>query len=164
MSGDEGERGREGRIAGLQRSPGGVPKLPVASAAVSAAGMAGDRQRNLKFHGGPARALCLYSMELIDALVAEGHGVVPGALGENVTIAGLDWSLMRPGARVALGEVLAEVTSFTAPCRNIAYPFRDGDFMRVSEKVNRGWSRVYARVATAGLVTVGDVARVLPAP
>lgn len=164
MSGRPGEDRMSGRIVGLQRSPGGVPKRPVSSAAVTSAGMAGDRQRNLKFHGGPSRALCLYSMELIDALVAEGHEIVPGSLGENVTIAGLDWRQMRPGARVELGNAVTEVTSFTAPCRNIAYPFRDGDFMRVSEKINPGWSRVYVRVVTGGILTIGDSAVVFPAP
>jgi MOSC domain-containing protein YiiM len=144
------------RIVGLQRSPGGVPKLPVERAAVTATGMEGDRQRNRRFHGGPTRALCLYSSERIEALVAEGHRVVPGALGENVTIAGLDWALVQPGASLALGDAVVKVTSFTAPCRNIAHPFHDGDFMRVSQKAHPGWSRVYVRVVQGGVLSLGD--------
>ncbi len=50
----------DGRIVQLNTSPGGVPKLPVPEAEVTPSGMAGDRQRNLRFHGGPRRALCLY--------------------------------------------------------------------------------------------------------
>jgi MOSC domain-containing protein YiiM len=146
----------DGRVTGLQRSAGGVPKLPVDRAIVRAAGMEGDKQRDRRFHGGPDRALCLYSQERIDALVAEGHPVRPGVLGENVTIFGLPWDEVRPGARLKIGAVEAEVTAFTSPCRNIAGGFLDGVFTRVGQKVNPGWSRVYARILSEGPITVGD--------
>ena len=95
----------DGRVTGLQRSAGGVPKLPVERAMVSVGGMEGDRQANRKYHGGPDRALCLYSQELLDALAAEGHPLERGTLGENVTVAGLRWEQVRPGVRLRLGEV-----------------------------------------------------------
>ena len=146
-----------GRVAGLQRSGGGVPKLPIERTAVHLTGMEGDWQRNRKFHGGPDRALCLYSLELLDALVREGHPAGAGKMGENVTISGIDWRLMQPGRRVRIGRVLAELTAFAAPCRNIAGAFRQHDFTRVSEKLHPGWSRVYARVVRDGEIAVGDV-------
>ena len=67
-----------GRVVGLQQSHGGVPKRPVDSATVHARGMDGDRQRKRLIHGGPKRALCLYSQERIEALAAEGHPIAPG--------------------------------------------------------------------------------------
>ena len=146
----------EGRITGLQRSNGGVPKLAVEAATVSDRGMEGDRQRNRRFHGGPERALCLYSQERIDALRAEAHPIVRGAVGENVTIAGLPWDRVRPGARLTLGDVEVEVTSYTAPCDNIEAAFLDGRFVRISQKVHPGWSRVYVRVLRGGSLRVGD--------
>lgn len=155
--------GASGRVTGLHRSGGGVPKLPVERAVVRATGMEGDRQRDRRFHGGPMRALCLYSQERLDALAAEGHPVSRGLLGENVTVAGLDWGLVRPGVRLALGEVEAEVTAYTAPCKHVAYAFSGGDFTRIGQKVNPGWSRVYARVLREGEVALGDEARILPA-
>ena len=148
-----------GRVTGLQRSNGGVPKLPVESAVVSAQGMEGDRQRNRRFHGGPTRALCLYSLERIDGLVAEGHPIEPGAVGENVTIAGLPWERVRPGARLDIGAVEVEVTSYTAPCANIAAAFLDGRFVRISQKAHPGWSRVYVRILREGRIRVGDPVR-----
>ncbi len=118
--------------------------------------MDGDRQRNLKHHGGPDRALCLYSADLIESLRAEGHAIEPGTLGENVTIGGVDWRLLEPGVQAKLGGVLVEVTSFAMPCRNIAPVFADGRSVRVSQRTHPGESRVYARVLSEGVVRVGD--------
>jgi MOSC domain-containing protein YiiM len=146
----------EGRVTGLQRSGGGVPKLPVQRAMVRAGGMEGDKQANRRFHGGPDRALCLYAQERLDALAAEGHPVERGTLGENVTIAGLRWEEVRPGAQLRLGGVPVEVTGFAAPCGKIAFGFADGSSARVGQKVNPGWSRVYVRVLAEGELAVGD--------
>lgn len=138
-------------------SDGGVPKLPVSSAEVGAVGVRGDRQRNLKHHGGPDRALCLYSLERIMALQREGHPIVPGATGENLTLAGLDWSTVKPGQRLRIGRQLEiETTRFTEPCRLIAGVFADGAFVRMLEDRYPGWSRLYARVVVPGAITVGD--------
>jgi len=152
----------EGRIFQLNRSGGGVPKLGVREAFVDANGLEGDRQRNLRFHGGPERALCLFPLELILELQAEGHPIFPGSVGENVTVTGLEWSRVEPGARLSLGdEALVEITSYTSPCKTIAASFVDGRFKRISQKVRPGESRLYARVLRPGRVAVGDPVRLL---
>lgn len=153
---------RIGRIVQLSVSDGGVPKRAVPVAAVTALGLAGDAHRDREHHGGPERAVCLYSMEAIRALRAQGHPLVPGALGENVTVEGLDWSALQPGARLQLGDdVVLEVTRFTTPCLNIGPAFRDGDYSLVSQKRHPGRSRVYARVLKTGTVREGDSVRPL---
>lgn len=147
----------DGRIFQLNRSGGGVPKLGVREAFLDVNGLEGDRQRNLRFHGGPERALCLFPLELILELQAEGHPVFPGSVGENVTVTGLEWSRIEPGTRLSLGdEALVEITSYTAPCKTIAASFADGDFKRISQKVRPGDSRLYARVLRPGRLAVGD--------
>ena len=146
----------DGRVVSIHVSDGGVPKLEVPSARVTAAGVAGDRQRNLKYHGGPDRAVCLYSLELIEALRAEGHPITPGSIGENVVISGIDWRRMVPGVEVRLGEVEIELTSYALPCRNIRGSFRNGRIGRVSPETHPGWSRVYARVLREGQLASGD--------
>ena len=143
-------------ITSLQRSNGGVPKLPIDRGRVTIDGLEGDWQKNRKHHGGPERALCLYSQELIDQLALEGHPIFPGAVGENVTISGLDWRLMQPGIRIAVGEVIAVITAFTVPCSTIRGAFSDERSVRISEKLFPGWSRVYARVEKEGELAVGD--------
>ena len=146
-----------GRIFQINISGGGVPKLAIQNAEITAFGVGGDRQRNLETHGGAERAVCLYSLERILALQAEGHPIFAGAAGENLTLTGLDWDLLMPGVHMRLGEdVLIEVTRYTSPCSNVAYAFREEAFIRISQKLHPGWSRVYARVLQPGLVHVGD--------
>jgi len=123
--------------------------------------MEGDVQANRRFHGGPMRALCLYARERLEALAEEGHPVQPGQLGENVTIAGLDWAVVRPGVRLRIGEVVAEVTGYAAPCEKIGYAFREREFKRIGQKVNPGWSRVYVRIEQEGELSVGCEVQIL---
>jgi MOSC domain-containing protein YiiM len=138
-------------------SDGGVPKLGVHQAAIHVLGVAGDRQRNTQVHGGPDRAVCLFSLERILALQAEGHPIFPGSAGENLTMTGLDWSRVVPGVRMRLGsEVVIEVTNYTTPCNNLVDSFLSGDYGRISQTQFPGWSRVYARVIQSGSVSVGD--------
>lgn len=150
------------RIVQLSISSGGVPKQAVESVRVTPLGLEGDAHRDREHHGGPERAVCLFAMEAIRALQAEGHPLVPGALGENVTVEGLDWSAVQPGVRLRLGsEVLLEVTRYTTPCFNIRPAFVDGDYSRVSQKRHPGRSRVYARVVETGTLRRGDPAQLL---
>ncbi|HSF05139.1 MAG TPA: MOSC domain-containing protein [Methylomirabilota bacterium] len=153
-----------GRVVQINISPGGVPKLPVATARLTLEGLAGDRHRDVEHHGGPERAVCLYALEAIEALQAEGHPIVPGSIGENLTIHGVDWTTIAPGTILGVGEqALLQVTRYTSPCGNIRPVFLDGDYSRVSQKRHPGWSRVYARVLSEGTVRPGDTVRVLPA-
>jgi MOSC domain-containing protein YiiM len=149
-------------IVQISISRGGVPKTAVAGARVTALGLEGDAHRDTEHHGGPERAVCLYAMEAITGLRAEGHPIVPGAIGENVTVQGLDWSAVVPGCYLRLGKsVLLQVTRYTSPCLNITRAFGDGDYARVSQKRHPGWSRVYARVVATGSIRPGDPVRLL---
>lgn len=144
-------------------SAGGVPKLPVPLGEVTPLGLAGDAQRDRRHHGGLERALCLFSLDHIVALQAEGHPIYPGAAGENVTIAGLDWSTLVPGVRLQLGpEVLVQVTGYASPCSNITAAFRDGAINEISEKKHPGRSRVYTRVLRPGAIRPGEQVQLLP--
>ena len=144
------------RIFQLNISPGGVPKLPLREAHCSTLGLAGDGHAHPKIHGGPERALCLFSVEVISALQAEGHPIWPGGAGENVTIAGADWPSLAVGQRFALGsEVIIELTRPTEPCKQIAPNFLEKQFRRIDHAKNPGWSRWYAKVEHEGMLRVG---------
>ena len=157
-----------GVLVSVNTSRGGVPKLPRYQALVTAEGLDGDRQRDLRHHGGPDRAVCLYSFDRIRELQQEGHAVSVGLMGENLTVKGLDWRLLTPGTRVQVGEIVLRLTTFTVPCKNLTSYFEGGEIFRVSQKVHPGWSRVYARVEQPGTVRLGDSVSIIegdaPAP
>ncbi len=152
----------QGHIHQLNCSDGGVPKRPVAEALLTPTGLVGDRQEHPDIHGGPERALCLYALERIEALQAEGHPIYPGSVGENVTMAGLDWAQLAPGARLALGdEVIIEISKPANPCNSLVESFIGGEFERISQKLHPGESRLYARVIQTGRLAPGQTVRVL---
>jgi MOSC domain-containing protein YiiM len=151
-----------GRVFRVNVNPaGGVPKFAVGQVLVTVTGVAGDRQLDLEHHGGPERAVSLFSLELIETLRAEGHPIAPGTAGENLTIEGLDWAALADDDRLAVGEVVLQITRPAPPCRTIEASFTDGQFVRISHKKHPGWSRLYARVLREGVVREGDPVRVL---
>ncbi len=160
---DEQDGAIVGRIHQINVSPGGVPKLPVERALVARLGILGDGHDDTEDHGGPFRALCIYTLEQIERLQAEGHPIYPGAAGENITLVGVPLAALTPGARLALGDAVeAQITFYAAPCKTIKGAFSDGVFTRISDKVHPGESRVYARILHGGVIQSGDAARVTP--
>jgi MOSC domain-containing protein YiiM len=151
-----------GQVHQINVSRGGVPKLPVQAAHFGTDGVAGDRQADTAYHGGPDQTVCVYSREVIEALQAEGHPIHPGAAGENLTVSGIDWAAVRPGAKLRVGPALLEITYPTSPCRKNARWFVDGRFDRISDRKHPGWSRMYARVLEEGLVRTGDPVDLVP--
>ena len=147
------------RIFQLAASRGGVPKLAIRSARATTLGLDVDKQKHLKIHGGPERALSLFSLEVLQLLQAEGPPIYPGSTGENVLISGLDWSLLAPGKRLALGpDVVVELTRTATPCKTIAESFIDRNFNRLGALHQMRW---YSRVITEGALHVGMVVRPL---
>ena len=154
-----------GSIVQISISPGGVPKTAVPEAEVTPLGLVGDGHKASDIHGGPDKAVCLWSLEVIDVLRQEGHNLAPGYAGENVTISGLDWPQVVPGLRLQLGqEVLLEVVSYTTPCRKNMRWFADKKYSRMHQKHYPGSSRVYARVLQPGKIRSGDAVAIAPQP
>lgn len=137
-------------------SDGGMPKLPVGQARVTVNGLEGDRQRNTKFHGGPRRAVCLYSEELYDWLRST-HGIdlAGGQLGENFTTRGLDLGSLGVGDCLQVGDCVVQITGVRTPCNQLKK--WDGDLPELI--VGRsGW---VARVLEEGTVRQGDRVRLI---
>jgi hypothetical protein len=145
-----------GTVSSLQTSGGGVPKRGVDVAEIGRGGMAGDVQGNRHHHGRPWQAICLYSRDVLDALVTEGHPIVAGGAGENLTLSGVDWSRIRGGLTISVGEVRLRTSGPTTPCRKIAGCFLDRDWNRIHHGHHPGWSRWYASVITGGTIRRGD--------
>ena len=144
-----------GTVTQLSSSKGGVPKLALESVDVSFRGVVGDVQKSRNHHGRPWQALCIYSDEVINKFRADGHPIARGSAGENITTSGLDWADIRPGVRLRIGTVLADVQAYATPCKHNAQWFSDGDFNRMNY-LRGSASRVYATVVEPGRIVTGD--------
>jgi MOSC domain-containing protein YiiM len=153
--------GTSGSVHAINVSDGGVPKQGLDAIDVEAGGCSGDRQRDLKYHGGPERAVCVLGFDVIERLQAEGHPINPGSTGENLTLAGVDWALLHEGSRLVFeGGVELQVTGPAMPCSIIAESFLDGEFKRMHPELCPGEARLYTRVLHTGRVLVGEGFRI----
>ena len=134
----------------------GLPKTPVAEAKVGVGGLDGDRQTSRHHHGRPWQAVCLYSADLIGQLHAEGHPIAAGSAGENITVRGIDWTRMRGGLTIEIGDVRMLTSSPAAPCHKIGDNFTARDWLRIGHDERPGWSRWYASVLAGGTIRPGD--------
>jgi MOSC domain-containing protein YiiM len=140
-------------------SNGGMPKISVAEAKVSRDGVAGDWQRNRKYHGGPDRAVCLFSQELYTWL-AEQHGIKlqPGSVGENFTTIGVDLQTLNKGDRLRIGQCVIEITEVRVPCKSLL------QWNPQLPHVIKGHSGWVAKVIQEATVRPGDEIELLPTP
>lgn len=148
-----------GRVASVNVSRGGVPKLPVAEQWVGRGGLTDDRHNEPEpMHGGPEQAVSLYSMEAIARVTADGHTAFPGAFGENLTLEGIELDTIVEGVRLAIGDegLVIELTKRAEPCQTIAHWFVDRRITRINSRRHPADARWYARVIVEGPVYPDD--------
>ena len=146
-----------GTLLQVNTSPGGMPKLPVLTPiAVTKTGVTGDRQRNRKYHGGPDRAICLFSTELYDLLRDKGIDLPPGSVGENFTTQGIDLQRLSKGDLLRVGGCTIQLTNIRVPCNQLKKWDEDLPELIVGQS---GW---VARVIEEGAVHAGDEVHLLP--
>ena len=114
------------------------------------------------------RQIHLVMSELLDEVVAAGHQVAPGQLGENVTTTGLDLIGLPVGSMLRLGDTaLVALTGLRNPCKQIRsigdgvlrMMFVDGGrYGRPGEQVGR--TGVMGVVVAGGVVRSGDPVKV----
>lgn len=153
------------RVVQINVSQGGIPKRPIQAGRVLRDRIEGDNWNDLRYHGWPDQAICLFSLELIKELKAEGFALFPGALGENLTTEGIDFHGIHLGDVYRVGkEVEIRVTKIRAPCRTIAV-YGENIIKAIYDlEVKKGnvrtpkWGRsgFYAEVLNEGLVYPGD--------
>lgn len=149
----------KGILIQLNTSPGGLPKTSILFAHVSRDGVAGDWQRNRKSHGGPDRAVCLFSEELYAELRAEGVDLVNGAVGENFTTRGLNLQRLAKGDQLRVGaDCIVEITDIRVPCRTLT------KWDAALPKLIHGRSGWLAKVVSEGVVRPDDPIEVLARP
>ncbi len=96
------------------------------------------------------RQVSLLSADKIAEFNAKGANVEPGAFGENLVVAGIDFRALPVGTLLACGEALLETTQIGKQCHgHCAIYKRMGDCIMPREGV-------FARVLKPGTIAVGD--------
>ena len=130
----------------------GVPKTPVPSVRLTADfGIEGDAHAG-KWH----RQVSLLALESIEKMRAKGADVAPGRFAENITTQFIDVPNLHIGDRLAVGEVVLEVTQIGKECHTPCAIFHlVGDCVMPREGV-------FTRVLRGGQVSVGDAIHLIP--
>lgn len=102
-------------------------------------------------HGGKwHRQVSLLSHDRVEEFRARGAEVAPGAFGENLLVAGIDFKSLPVGTRLRCSEVELEVTQIGKECHAHCEIYRQvGDCIMPREGV-------FARVLHGGTISVGD--------
>jgi MOSC domain-containing protein YiiM len=143
-------------LAGGQLVKSGIIKAPVAEPVrVRTLNLDGDRQADLKVHGGIDKAVYAYPSEHYAFWQEElGEQLPWGAFGENLTVAGLDETNVSIGDQLGIGTAVFAASQPRLPCFKLAAKFqRDGIIQRFKDSRRTGF---YLRVLQEGELQVGD--------
>lgn len=139
--------------------------------AVGPLGLAGDEQADLSVHGGPAKAIYAYPQEhyafwqtvRAQARAAPwGEALTPGAMGENLTLAGVVEGELWIGDRLRLPGCVLAVSEPRFPCHKFAAAM--GFAQAVKLMVQSGYCGCYLAVIEPGQVAAGDEAELIAGP
>lgn len=117
-----------------------------------------DQQANLRLHGGPEKVLHQFSLSSYNTIEAHfpalADKLLPGSIGENISIDGMTDENVFIGDVYAIGEVIVQVGAPRAPCNKINHRFDTPNLDQfVGNKGVTGW---YYRVKQTGVINVGD--------
>jgi len=148
--------GRPVRRDGAEPWTSGIYKSSVDGRVhLAPANLEGDAQADLQVHGGPDKAVCVYSADHYQRWRDE-LGVIecgPGWFGENFSIEGQTESHVAVGDTYAIGTAVVQVSQPRAPCWKLGRRWNRADMPKlVLESGRTGW---YLRVLQAGDVERG---------
>jgi MOSC domain-containing protein YiiM len=127
-------------------------------------GLAGDQQANRRVHGGPDKAVCVYSLDHAawwrETLSEPDWGA--GAVGENFSVAGQTEPSVCLGDVFEVGSALLQVSQPRSPCQTLARRWQRPDLpKRVVRTGRSGW---YLRVLREGRVEAGQPLTLIERP
>jgi MOSC domain-containing protein YiiM len=134
----------------------GIYKEPVSGPVVlRTLNLDGDRQADLKVHGGPSKAVYAYPSEHYEFWKHElPEMALPWSMfGENFTTAGLD-EQVNVGDRFRVGSAIIMVTEPRLPCYKLGIRFGRSDIIR--RFLASGRTGFYFAVLQEGTVAAGD--------
>lgn len=137
--------------------PTGIFKIPVRGRIpATTLGLRGDLQADKVHHGGPDMAIYAITQENYDhwAEVLNRTDLVPGKLGENLTVTEMPETEICIGDRFRMGEIEVEVSIPRAPCFKLGIAMDDAAFPKAF--LATGNVGFYLRVVQEGTVAAGD--------
>jgi MOSC domain-containing protein YiiM len=150
-----------GRVAplGPDAVPSGFIKTAVDAAVdLGPLGISGDEQADLSVHGGPEKAVYAYPAGRYFAWTAAFPAIadrfVPGCMGENLCIDGVDEDAICVGDVHAIGSALLQVCQPRQPCFKLALAMEEPRLGK--HMVRSGHCGWYYRVLRGGTVQSGD--------
>jgi len=152
---------------GPRKVPSGFVKQTVAGrVSVRALGLKGDAQADLRVHGGPEKAVYGYAAGAYPLWQADFPELaplfVPGGVGENLTIAGVDEAGLHIGDIMRIGSAVLQITQPRQPCFKFALRFHAPKLPKAMTRNGRsGW---YYRVLDEGAVEAGDAVTLIERP
>src|SRR4051794_1687958 len=100
-----------------KRGISAIGKTPIDEVKLGKDGFAGDGIADTRHHGGPDRAVCLYSYDHYSRWEHEfGTKLSIPAFGENITVAGITERDLYIGDVFQLGDAVVEITQGRVPC------------------------------------------------
>lgn len=116
----------------------------------------GDEQADLRVHGGPDKAVCVYSFDHYPRWREDSRFATmdAGAFGENLSVTGSHEATVCIGDVYNVGEAVVEVAQPRSPCWKVAKRWQSDVLPKLVVETGRtGW---YLRVLAEGLVAVGQ--------
>ena len=142
----------------------GFRKSPVGGSLwLSKTGLAGDGQADLKNHGGPEKAVCVYPLEHHPYWEERlDRRLGPAAFGENFSTEGFTESVVCVGGLYGVGTAVVQVSQPRQPCFKLAA--RHGVKELALWVQETGLTGFYFRVLEKGEVAAGDEIALLQRP
>lgn len=156
--------GRSVRTAiGKRAQPGAVSVRPL--------GLEGDEQADLSVHGGLSKAVYAYPAQhypFWQTVRAQAQvsmwdeALPPGAMGENLTLTGIDEGALWIGDRLRLPHCVLAVSEPRFPCFkfNAAMGFEQAGTLMSANT----WCGFYLQVRVAGTLRAGEGFELIPGP
>lgn len=114
-------------------------------------GFRGDGVADLRYHGGPDRAVCMYPYEHYEQWEREfGVSLAPTTFGENATVSNMLERDVHIGDIFQFGEAVIQITQARTPCSTITK--RTGLPLLLKRMVETGYTGYLCRVLEEGYV------------
>ena len=129
----------------------GIRKESVEEAFLTREGFRGDGVADLRFHGGPDRAVCVYPYEHYARWAEEFERPLPAStFGENLTVTNMLEADVDIGDTFQLGEAVIQITQSRIPCSTITK--RTNHPFLLKRMVETGFTGYLCRVLEEGKV------------